>query len=419
MSYKNNKDNISEGSQNPSESLKEKLEKLIDKVPDVFRDLIEESYEHKRVPKEYLLTSILYAISSAVGKTFYTKELNYINYPNCYFIIVGSRGDAKTEALKIANKPIIDFDNESYEVFNDSRGDNTENNKVPRKQILIQNATIEKAQLTHYHNLGGVGLFYDEIRAIVQKMNNPNSRDGHDWEVLLLEAFTNGILDVSRKTTDTFRITKTYLTMLGGIQHQFIPDLFSKGLVGSGLIDRLLFTNKITSNSTVSRKKIDDCVFERYNATIRNLLEYKKQSEDPEEEVREHRIYYTQEAEDLLFDYTQKFEDEKINAESPLTEYYSKLIIYLHKLIIICFLMKHTEERTFKSKIDKETVLLAVDMVEFYLLNFKTLISNHDTTGVDKNDIINLAKKNEAPQKSVGHVLGLSKGQVSKLWNKA
>ncbi|EMY81223.1 hypothetical protein pgond44_08290 [Psychroflexus gondwanensis ACAM 44] len=419
MSYKNNKDNISEGSQNPSESLKEKLEKLIDKVPDVFRDLIEESYEHKRVPKEYLLTSILYAISSAVGKTFYTKELNYINYPNCYFIIVGSRGDAKTEALKIANKPIIDFDNESYEVFNDSRGDNTENNKVPRKQILIQNATIEKAQLTHYHNLGGVGLFYDEIRAIVQKMNNPNSRDGHDWEVLLLEAFTNGILDVSRKTTDTFRITKTYLTMLGGIQHQFIPDLFSKGLVGSGLIDRLLFTNKITSNSTVSRKKIDDCVFERYNATIRNLLEYKKQSEDPEEEVREHRIYYTQDAEDLLFDYTQKFEDEKINAESPLTEYYSKLIIYLHKLIIICFLMKHTEERTFKSKIDKETVLLAVDMVEFYLLNFKMLISNHDTTGVDKNDIINLAKKNEAPQKSVGHVLGLSKGQVSKLWNKA
>jgi len=143
-----------------------------------------------------------------------------------HFIIVGSRGDAKTEALKIANKPIVDFDNESYKVFNDSRKDDTENNEVPRKQILIQNATIEKAQLTHYHNLGGIGLFYDEIRALVQKMNNPNSRDGHDWEVLLLEAFTNGLLDISRKTTDTFRIAKTYLTMLGGIQHQFIPDLF-------------------------------------------------------------------------------------------------------------------------------------------------------------------------------------------------
>ena len=83
------------------------------------------------------------------------------------------------------------------------------------------------------------------------------------------------------------------------------------------------------------------------------------------------------------------------------------------------FLMKHSEEKTFKSDIDRETVILAVNLVEFYLLNFKTLISNHDTTGVYKNDIINLAKKNEAPQKSVGHVLGLSKGQVSKLWNKA
>ena len=419
MSCKNNKDNISEGSQNPSEGLNEKLEKLIIKLPDVYRALIEESYEHKRVPKEYLLTSILYAISSAVGKTFYTKELNYINYPNCYFVIVGSRGDAKTEALKIANKPIVDFDNESYKVFNDSRGDDTENNEVPRKQILIQNATIEKAQLTHYHNPGGIGLFYDEIRALVQKMNNPNSRDGHDWEVLLLEAFTNGLLDISRKTTDTFRIPKTYLTMLGGIQHQFIPDLFSKGLVGSGLIDRLLFTNNITRNSIVSRKKIDDHILGRYGATIQNLLEYKKQSEDPEEEVREHRIHYTQEAKDLLFDYTQKFEDEKMNAKSPLKEYYSKLIIYLHKLIIICFLMKHSEDRTFKSYIDKETVLLAVDLVEFYLLNFKMLISNHGTTEVDKSDIISLAKRNKASQKSAGEVLGLSKGQVSKLWNKA
>jgi hypothetical protein len=207
--------------------------------------------------------------------------------------------------------------------------------------------------------------------------------------------------------------------MLGGIQHQFIPDLFSKGLVGSGLIDRLLFTNNITRNSIVSRKKIDDHILGRYGDTIQNLLEYKKQSEDPDEKVREHRIHYTQEAKDLLFDYTQKFEYEKMNAKSPLKEYYSKLIIYLHKLIIICFLMKHSEDRTFKSYIDKETVLLAVDLVEFYLLNFKTLISNHGTTEVDKSDIISLAKRNKASQKSAGEVLGLSKGQVSKLWNKA
>jgi hypothetical protein len=81
--------------------------------------------------------------------------------------------------------------------------------------------------------------------------------------------------------------------------------------------------------------------------------------------------------------------------------------------------MKHSEEKTFKSYIDRETVLLAVDLVEFYLLNFKTLISNHGTTEVDKSDIISLAKRNKASQKSAGEVLGLSKGQVSKLWNKA
>jgi hypothetical protein len=81
--------------------------------------------------------------------------------------------------------------------------------------------------------------------------------------------------------------------------------------------------------------------------------------------------------------------------------------------------MKHSEEKTFKSNIDRETVLLAVDLVKFYLLNFKMLISNHDTNEIDKSDIISLAKRNKASQKSAGEVLGLSKGQISKLWNKA
>ena len=81
--------------------------------------------------------------------------------------------------------------------------------------------------------------------------------------------------------------------------------------------------------------------------------------------------------------------------------------------------MKHSEEKTFKSNIDRETVILAVNLVEFYLLNFKMLISNDDTTEIDKSDIINIAKRNKASQKSAGEVLGLPKGQVSKLWNKA
>lgn len=401
-----------------NENFDKRLNKIINQIPDIYKNLIDQGFKCKRVPREYLFSSILFAISTAIGKTFFTYELNYKNYANCYFVIVGSRGDAKTEALKLATKPIIDRDTESYETFSKLREDDTKENDVPRKQVLIQNATIEKAQFIHYQNLGGVGLFYDEIRAIVQKMNNPNSRDGHDWLILLLEAFTNGIIDVSRKTSDTFRISKGYLTMLGGVQHQFIPDLFSNALVGSGLTDRLLFTNLIRSNTTVIRERMDQAVLDDYSKAIENLLEYKMQSEHPEEEEREHRIFYTQEAQDLLFEFTQELENEKEKAKSPLKEYYSKQIIYLHKLSIICFLMKHAENSTFKSKIDRGTVLLAKEILDFYFLNFKKLVNNKISFEVNNEDIIRLAKKNEASQKSVAEVTRLSKGQVSKIWNK-
>jgi hypothetical protein len=399
--------------------LRNQSDKIIENIPELFRHIIQEGFNCKRVPKEYSLSSILYTISSAIGKTFYTKELNYKNYANGYFIIVGSRGDAKTEALKIATKPIMDFDNESYELFDEQRGKDTENNEVPRKQILIQNATIEKAQLIHYQNSSGIGLCFDEIRAIIQKMNNVNSRDGHEWEVFLLEAFTNGIVDVSRKTTDTFRIKQAYLTMLGGIQHQFIPDLFSKSLVGSGLIDRLLFTTMITNNSTVTRDKIDEHKLKRYNIAIQNLLKYKKQSEEPEEEEPEIRLHYTPSAEKLLFKFTQQLETDKSNAESPLKEYYSKMLIYLHKLVIICFLMENCEEGTFKSKIEFGTVLQAKRLIDFYILNFKKIITMRNRIDINKKDVIKLAKANNASQKSVVDVLGISKGQVSKLWKRA
>lgn len=409
---------FSHDSELTNDNLVDHLHKILDKIPKLYRDLIEEGFKYKRVPKEYLLSSILYAISSAIGKTFYTNELNYINYANCYFIIVGSRGDAKSEALKIASKPIIDFDNDAYDIFDGEMQNDSKDDGSVRKQILIQDATIEKAQLILNQNLSGVGLFYDEIRAIVQKMNNPNSRDGHEWLIFLLEAFTNGLIDVGRKTTDSFRIKKAYVTMIGGIQHQFIKDLLSDSLVGSGLIDRLLFTNIITSNTKVSRENINDDVLRRYGEAIGNLVEYKKQSEQPDETEREHRILYTLEAQDLLFEYTQKLENQKTEATPPLKEYYSKLIIYMHKLIIICFLMKHAEEKTFKSRIDKETVLLAKDMIEFYLLNFRKSISYNNSLDVSIDGIIKLAKKNEAPQTAVIKVTGYSKSQVSKLWSR-
>jgi hypothetical protein len=47
---------------------------------------------------------------------------------------------------------------------------------------------------------------------------------------------TNKHIDISRKTTDSYRIEKSYPTLMGSIQTQFIPKLFADGNLESGLM---------------------------------------------------------------------------------------------------------------------------------------------------------------------------------------
>jgi hypothetical protein len=46
------------------------------------------------------------------------------------------------------------------------------------------------------------------------------------------------------------------------VQTQFIPKLFADGNLESGLIDRFLFTSKLTSNDKLSTIKIADATLE-------------------------------------------------------------------------------------------------------------------------------------------------------------
>ena len=81
--------------------------------------------------------------------------------------------------------------------------------------------------------------------------------------------------------------------------------------------------------------------------------------------------------------------------------------------------MRNAKESTFKSSLESEDVTFAIELIEFYQLNFKAIISlNKVSEEPPLKSLIQLAKKNKAPQKAVVEVSGFSKGQVSKLWSK-
>jgi hypothetical protein len=404
------------------DGLEQALNSIIDQLPEPFKNLIEYNFIHKRIPKEYLLSSISFAVSCATGLTFFVKELGYTNYANSYFAIVGSRGDAKSEAIKIATSPIKSSDDRDYDQYLSNKNmESEEDPAVSRKQVLLQNASIEAAQKIHAENPNSIGLCMDEIFALVDKMSNPNSRDGIAWRNFFLEGYTNGHIDISRKTTESFRIKETSPALIGGLQHQFLPKLFANGNLESGFIDRLFFTTLITTNDKLTYGEIDPKITEIYEVAINNILNYKKQSELPHEIKKQFEICFTESASKLLFKYTQELIDRKSSAPPMIKEYCAKMQISIQKLCIQVFMMRHAFESTFASNLTEANVELAIELNEFYFLNFQKIIEDNfkqKEKTLSADDIIKLAKKNNASQKAVTEVTGLSKGTISKKWNK-
>jgi hypothetical protein len=395
------------------------LEKIISKMPNEIEEIINDAFTLKRIPKEYLLSSILFSFSNACGLAFSIKAMGYTNYANLYFSIIGSRGDIKSPAMDLATFPLVKYDNEKYKEFKTENIELEEVEKSSRKQLFLQDATIESAIFTHYKNKYSIGIFIDELYFIIEKMANKSSTEGTAWRTFFLQGNTNKYIDISRKTTESFRIEKSYPTLLGSIQNQFVPKLFADGNLESGLIDRILFTNKLTMNNQLSIDDISSVVSENYSKSLINLLNYRTEIENTFE-MDNLQIELNLEAKKRLFDYSQELINRQNKAIDLSKEYISKMLINIHKVTLLTHLILNSREQTYQSEINIETIEIAILILEFYFINFKIVLEeniNHKEKLPTAEDIIRIAIKNNATQKDVVAITGMNKSSISRKWN--
>ena len=387
------------------------LHEIIELLPNEIRNLINSGFKNNRIPKEYMLTSILFAFSNAVGLAFELSAIGHKNYGNLFFAIVGSRGDMKSLPMKIATNALSKIDSENYKVESSSEYDN-----IKKKKILIQNATIQAAQTSHYHNLYSIGIFLDEIMFLIEKMGNKNNSDGMAWKTFLLEGYNNSVIDILRKTTESFRIDKSYPTLLGSIQEQFVPTLFGNGNLESGLIDRILFTTKLTENNTLSKDSIPSEIIYNYEKLLSKIF-YLRNSIEEDEEVENLSLKLNNEAEDLLFEYIQNLIYQQEKEEYIIKAYLSKLQISIHKLIILVHAIR---SNNIEKLIDYDTVSLAIKINQFYFLNFKIINSEKEkskNTEINIEEVIKKAIENNATQSDVIKIFAIPKSTLSRKWN--
>lgn len=398
------------------------LNKILSLLPIEIATLIEGAFKYQRIPKEYMLSAVLFAFSNAAGLAFKINCMNYTNYSNLYFALIGSRGDTKSPAMDLAIGPLNNYDSREYTEYKikekqiqDALPNEAE--EVIRKQLFVQNATIEAAMFTHYKNPYSIGVFIDELSFLIEKMANKNNSEGAVWRTFLLQGNTNKHVDVSRRTTDSYRIEKSYPTLLGSIQYQFIPKMFANGNLESGLIDRLLFTYKLTSNKKISKEIFPSSIVENYSVLLTNLFSYRRSIEETKHEFS---VLLDESANSKIISYSQDILNKQDNLGDYEKEYTSKMMINIHKLTLLAHLIKNASIQSFQSKITTKSVDLAILLNEFYFTNFKIVLENKGKVFDEKyftKEVFLRAIKNGASQTDVIKITALSKGQVSKKWN--
>jgi peptide methionine sulfoxide reductase MsrB len=412
-------DNINKASMCNKDIARIQLEQIITKMPSHIQNIIEDAFKYKRIPKEYLLSSALFAYGNAAGLAFSITAMSYENFANLYFAIVGSRGDSKSPPMELATNPLKKHDDENYRDFNKRKEDDP-TSTFKRKQYLLQDATIEAALYVHYQNPYSIGIFVDELFGLIQKMSNKNSNEGAAWRTFLLQGNTNKLVDISRKTTDSYRIERSCPSLMGSIQSQFIPKLFADGNLESGLIDRLLFTTKLTSNEIVTNKKIPTEVLDGYSFPLNNILQYRNEIEN-NTQIKSINIKLSIESDKKILEYIQSLVHLQKKQSDHTYEYIAKMQINILKLILSVHLIKHAKTSSFENEITLDTIETAILLNEFYFTNFKIILEDlktDETKDLTPDELIRYAIKNNKTQKEVIDFTGIHKSTVSRHFSK-
>ena len=204
--------------------------------------------------KEFMIGSILYTISVAIGNSYHIKLKNGWNYSsNIFMAIIGETGISKTPAISQAIAPLIKRNNELFkewkannQMYKDHQS-NTKKDKIEKgvkasppilNKIIAEDATIEAIFRSLSNNPKGFGIYYDEIIGFFNNMGKYNN--GSDQE-LWLKIWSGKPITVDRATSDPILIPLPHISIIGGIQTALVKELFKGNRDKNGFVERLLF----------------------------------------------------------------------------------------------------------------------------------------------------------------------------------
>jgi hypothetical protein len=268
---------------------------------------------------DYMGSSLLWLIALCIGNACKVEvKTGWRESVNIWIGLIGKAGLGKTPSINAIIFPISKknsfeikhYQNEykkykEYEKLSAKEKKDVEEVKEPsRKQLIVNDVTIEALADLHEENEVGIAVFKDELNGWIKDMNK--YKPGSDLE-FWLSCWSNQQAILTRKTAKSSFIQSPLIPVLGGIQPGIFSQISTLENKDNGFLDRLLVCYPEKEIEHYNRNSIEQEVLDWYEAFMsqfydqmrKNVLQLNKFGDiesriikfDSEAEVEWERIF--------------------------------------------------------------------------------------------------------------------------------
>jgi hypothetical protein len=227
----------------------------IDAFPAQIAAIIQAFQKADGYPMDYYGTNALVAISALLGVAYKAQyRQGHEHFPILYAVLVGDSSAGKSVSAKRFFQPLFDIEKKAadeYHVklndwYQESLSEKETSPKPKRKELIIDNSTLEALIRAMYHNPRGILYLQEEVLAWIKNMNS--YRSGSD-EQFWLKNWDSAFVKYNRVSGDIITIAHPNATVIGGVQPGVIHQLLGGDKNITGFSARLIFAYPVDTKA--------------------------------------------------------------------------------------------------------------------------------------------------------------------------
>ncbi|WP_421715819.1 DUF3987 domain-containing protein [Arcobacter arenosus] len=323
----------------------------LDKLSPFLSNLVKDLIKINDYPASMVLSTVLASMAGLIGaRAQITNNINITVYPVIWSIIVApSSLAAKSTLYRYTKKSIFgNLQNELYEEYEgkleqykidmknyrelskEDKRNEIEPEKPEPKLLVFQNDGTPEAKIKSLQdNQNGGIVYYDEMRAELEKTNNDKS-----YKALKTSVFDGELLHKRLVNGGSIILKRPVLCEVGLITEQWLLEVVNKNDIASGFMARYLFSYNTRSDFNPLQIKdfvINTDIYAEVGNFIINMFDFDREQPVLFELSKEAKEFYKKWFNEYSVSVYETETDEEITSTYRLTTYVLKfaLISYI------------------------------------------------------------------------------------------